>query len=86
MTTTKTSIPEVFDRFAAYYDASTGEWGALHIVLADGNVKDDDVWYCIADATTEGDAEGADLGRILLTMSRTQRRKLSAMVYAARRG
>jgi hypothetical protein len=71
----KPTIPEVIDRFRAYHDANI-TWGSLHIVLDDGNVRDDDVTFCIEWAREHDDAEGESLGRILLQMSKTQRKKL----------
>lgn len=65
--------PELVERFAAYYEATQHGWGALHIVLSDGNVRDRDVDFCIEFAEERGDVEGAALGRILFGMSRTQR-------------
>jgi hypothetical protein len=78
----KPTIPEVFDRFAAYYRKNP-VWGSLHIVLDDGNVRDEDVQFCIDRAESNGDSEGAELGRILLRMSKTQRKKLPDMVWQA---
>lgn len=75
--TTRPTLPEVASQFAAYYAApGNGAWGSLHIVLSDGNVGDDCVQFCIDHAQEIGDAEGERLGRILLTMSKAQRRKL----------
>jgi hypothetical protein len=76
----KPTIPEVIDRFVPYYRQHPA-WGSLHIVLDDGNVGDDDVRYCIAHAEERGDVEGADLARVLLQMSKTQRWKLGDMVH-----
>jgi hypothetical protein len=78
---TKPTIPEVIDRFAAYYRRpGNGAWGSLHVVLDDGNVEDQFVRFCINVALEEGDIEGAALGEILLTMSKTQRAKLPALI------
>lgn len=74
----KPTIPEVLDRFAAYYHYHDGWWRSLHLVLDDGNVDDDSVRFCIQVAEEKGDSEGAALGRILLQMSKTQRTKLGA--------
>lgn len=72
----KPTIPEVVDRFRTYHEAHPA-WGALHIVLEDGNVADCYVFYCAERAEEVGDEEGAALARILLQMSKTQRRKLA---------
>lgn len=74
----KPTIPEVRERFAAYH-AKHLAWGSLHIVLEDWNVKDRSVQVCIEYAEEHGDEEGAELARILLTMSKTQRKKLSTV-------
>jgi hypothetical protein len=72
---TKPTIPEVRDRFVAYHKKHLA-WGALHIVLDDGNVENKHVRFCIQSAESEGDTEGLELARILLRMSKTQRLKL----------
>ena len=74
------TIPEVRDRFAAYHRRHP-EWGPLHVAMADGNVSGDDVVFCLHEAEQLGDTEGAELARILLAMSRMQRRKLSRMAH-----
>lgn len=77
----KISIPDVVDQFRAYYrKPGNGGWGSLHIVLDDGNVRDDDVLFCWNWAAERGDADGARLASILMQMSKTQRRKLPAAV------
>jgi hypothetical protein len=78
----KPTIPEVIDRFAAYYlRPGNGAWGSLHIVLDDGNVEDEFVRHCIGFALEDGDTEGIALAEILLTMSKTQRAKLPRLVH-----
>jgi len=79
----KPAIPDVLDDFAAYYRAHPA-WGSLHIVLDDGNVSDGNVAYCIEWAEECGDVEGARLGRVLLTMSRTQRRRIAHVIARGR--
>ena len=74
----KPTVPQVQPIVDAFYAIDgNGVGGVLHIVLDDGNVHDDHVQFCIDRAETEGDARGAALGRVLLSMSRTQRRKLA---------
>lgn len=72
----KPTIPEVIDRFYAYFEAHP-TWGALHIVLDDDNLEDSSVDFCIEWAERHDDTEGAELGRILRRMSRTQRGRIS---------
>ena len=75
--TIRPTLPDVAPQFAAYYAIPGNEaWGSLHIVLDDGNVGDDSVRFCIEYAQSVSDVEGERLARILLTMSKTQRRKL----------
>lgn len=69
------TLPAVLDRFKAYHQTHPG-WGPLHVVLADNNVTDDCVDFCIKEAEDQGDAEGAALARVLRSMSKTQRLKL----------
>jgi len=60
-----------------YYSLPThGRGGNLHIVLDNGNVDDDHINYCIKCANEEGDELGMYIGKILLQMSKTQRRKI----------
>lgn len=68
--------PEMIERLRAYHEKHI-VWGSLHIVMDDFNVDDDHVRWCIAQAQREGDIEGAELGRALLTQSRSQRLKLA---------
>lgn len=73
----KPRIPELLARFMAYRRLpGNNAWGSLHVVLDDGNTQNHVVDGCIEDAVARGDHEGAQLGRILRLMSRTQRRKL----------
>lgn len=74
----KPSIPSVLGRFRAYHEKHL-VWGALHIVLDDGNIGDDSVQFCLDFAVESGDTDGAALARILLSMSKTQRKKLGRM-------
>ena len=76
----KPTIPEVIDRFRAYYDRVGWSWGSLHIVLSDGNIEDHFVKWCVTYAVDHGDVEGAELANVLLAMSRTQRLRLPALI------
>jgi hypothetical protein len=76
----KPTIPEVIDRFRAYYRRVGWSWGSLHIVLSDDNVEDHFVQWCIGYAEENDDPEGAELARVLLTMSKTQRLNLGDKV------
>jgi len=77
----KPTIPQVLPAFVAYREiAGNGCWGSLHIVLEDNNVEDHSVRFCIEWAEEHDDMEGADLARLLLKMSRSQRSRLSSKV------
>ncbi len=75
MSLEKPSIPEVLDLFVAYLRRNPS-WGRLHAVLEDGNVSDAAVRSAIDDANSSGDKECAELGRILLSMTKSQRVRL----------
>lgn len=79
----KPSIPDVLPRFVAYYRDHPA-WGALHVVLDDGNVEDVFVRGCAEYAREQADVEGEALADILLRMSRTQRGKISRLARPAR--
>ncbi len=73
-----TITPELIQRINAYARTPQGGGGgALHIVLADENVRDSDVQWCIEQAQREGDTEGEALARILRAMSRSQRLRIA---------
>jgi len=79
----KPNIPDVLDRFVDYYSKPENNvWGSLHIVLDDLNVGDDSVRWVIEHAREHGDEDGVRLGEILLTMSKTQRKRLPVVVEA----
>jgi len=89
MTSPKPTLPEVIERFEAYYaKPGNGAWGSLHVVLDDHNLEDVCVRGCIEFAEERGDSDGAELARLLLRMSRTQRGKINKMIRirALRRG
>lgn len=80
---TKLTIPDVIERFADYFSQpQNGAWGSLHNVLDDGNVSDSNVNFCLDRALDRGDYEGAELAKLLLEMSKTQRLKLPSAVDA----
>lgn len=74
----KPTVPSVIDEFKRYH-ARECAWGALHIVLDDGNVRDGDVAFCAEYAREVGDTEAARLAETLLAMSKTQRLKIAAI-------
>lgn len=78
----KPTVPEVMSLVKAYY-AKPGNsvGGNLHIVLDDGNIKDDHIRFCLEQCHREKDRDGEDLALLLLKMSKTQRKKLYAGKY-----
>ena len=68
-----------YEIFRMYHEMpENGAWGNLHIVLDDGNIRDDDINFCISKAIEEKDYLGAALGYLLLSMTKTQRLKVRA--------
>lgn len=72
------TVPDVLPRVKAYVNQpGNGVGGRLHIILDDGNVQDHDVQWCIDNALEVGDVEAAEIGRLLLSMTKTQRLKIA---------
>ena len=68
---------EVLQLAKEYYAKDgNGVGGNLHIVLDDGNIKDHHVEFCIKRALDDGDTDGVTLGKEILKLSATQRKKL----------
>ncbi|QEM41127.1 hypothetical protein HYP85_gp030 [Pseudomonas phage Zuri] len=67
---------QVKDRLVAY-NQKHPSWGSLHIIMADYNVNESDVLFCLNSAHERQDREGYWLALELLKMSRTQRNKLA---------
>ena len=79
---TKPTIPEVMPLVKAYRDTPGNSVGGnLHIVLDDGNIHDDHIQFCLDQCVERNDKEGEKLCRLLLSMSRTQRKKISRNFY-----
>ena len=80
MQLSRPAVPDVEPLVRAYYALPGNDMGgSLHIVLEDGNVADHHVMSCIDFARERVDEDGMWLARVLLTMSRTQRLKLSRL-------
>lgn len=76
----KLTVPEVAPLVRALYARPGGEAGCcLHVVLDDGNVKDDQVRFCLDEAGRKGHPDCAELASKLLEMSKTQRLKLRSI-------
>jgi len=79
--------PELIGRFASYQEDSTvqgcvhyGEWGSLHIVLADGNTEKSSATFCREWSQKIGDREGEQLAGLMEQMSGSQRGRISRKV------
>jgi hypothetical protein len=68
----KPTVPEVIPRVRAI----GGVGCCLHIVVDDGNVEDHSVKFCLNLAEKAGHADCAEVARLLLRMSKTQRTKV----------
>jgi len=78
----KPTVPEVLPLVKAYYSKpGNGAGGNLHIVLDDGNVTDGDIQFCSDQAQAYADEDGMHLCRLLLQMSKTQRKKLGTFKF-----
>ena len=76
----KPTLPEVIPQIDAYYrKPGNGAGGSLHIVLDDGNVRDQDIQFCLNLARSKSDFDGIAIAEILMLMSKTQRSKLAGM-------
>lgn len=65
------SIRPMLDAYRAKPGNEAG--GALHLVIDDGNVDDDDVRFCVGAARERGDIDGVTLGEALLALPRSAR-------------
>jgi len=88
MSLNKPTIPEVLPLIHRLYSGEDScsrysgcVGGHLHIVLADTNVEDHMVRYCLEEALKDECETCIKLARLLLQMSQTQRVKLSARAY-----
>jgi hypothetical protein len=79
----KPTVPDALPVVLAFLNSpgnSTG--GNLHIVLEDGNLSDKDIQFCIDAAREQNDVAAQGLGRMLLRMSKTQRKKIYLRCHA----
>lgn len=65
---------------AIYRRSSAG--CCLHIVMDDRNLRDGDVDFCIEEATRNSHADCTAVAVVMRVMSKTQRRRFTAMVHA----
>ena len=50
--------------------------GNLHIVLDDGNIGDNDIWYCQEECEKRGDDMGYLIATVLRNFTETEREKM----------
>lgn len=74
------TVPEILPLVWDLYDRSPVGC-CLHIVLDDGNVKDDHVRFCIEQAKEQKCESCLRLAEILLQMSKTQRKVLGSRAF-----
>ena len=79
----KPTVPEIVPLVRALIDAHDG--CCWHNVLADGNVNARDVDDCARRADRRAHPDCIALIKPITAMSRTQRRKLSALAYGGSR-
>lgn len=82
---TKPTIPEVLPLVRDYCAKHGGGGISLHVVLDDCNVEDVFVEGAIEDAQERRDEDAEAIAKLLLRMSKTQRRKIAAKSHLARR-
>ena len=71
------TIPEVMPLVREYYSIpGNSAGGSLHVVLDDGNIGDDSIRFCLCECDKDSDKKGAELCKLLLRMSKTQRKKI----------
>ena len=76
----KPTLPQVVPLIEAYYKKSGNSAGGyLHIFLDDGNIRDQDIQFCLNLARSKSDFDGIAIAEILMLMSKTQRSKLAGM-------
>lgn len=72
----KATVPEVHERIRQYLknmNSGCGNYG----LFFNGNYGIDHIEFCIQRCVDESDTEGEEIGKVLLTMSKTQRKKLT---------
>jgi hypothetical protein len=71
------SVTEIIKTIHSYTEKEGNNVGGhLYMVLSNKNIRNCDIEYCIKQAEINGDTEGANLGKSLLRLSKTQRLKV----------
>ncbi len=68
-------VPDVMPLVWAYY-VKHAAGGHCHIALDDGNLDDDSLKFCLRECEYAGDENGAAIMKLMLQMTRTQRRHI----------
>ena len=77
----KPTIPEVIPLIREYYEIpGNGAGGNLHIVLDDGNIESGHIEFCKSQCVDKSDDMGLVICNLLLRMSKTQRKKIFAII------
>lgn len=77
MSDKKLTITVVLPIINAYVaKKGNGVGGNLYIVLSNKNILDEHIEFCLNQAEEKNDADGVNLARVLLKLSKTQRLKL----------
>lgn len=69
--------PLIFD-FIKFYreDLENPMGGILHIAIDDGNMTDDDIWFCQEEAKKQGDSFGYFLATLLRCFTEEEREEM----------
>lgn len=75
-------VPDVMPLVRAYFaKPGNGAGGNLHVALDDGNLDNGSLQFCLSECEREHDYDGATIMRLMLQMTRTQRRHICEKVY-----
>lgn len=73
----KHRVPDVVKIVREYFEKpGNSVGGSLHAVFEDSNLDDGSMQWCLNWALEKGDEDGANLARILLECSQSQRRRI----------
>jgi hypothetical protein len=73
----KITAPEIIKKSIHYYSLDgNSSGGNLHIVLDDGNIENSSIEFCMKKCIENNDLLGLELCQMLLSASKTQRKKI----------
>jgi hypothetical protein len=71
------TVSELINKALIYHHLpGNGVGGNLHIILDDGNIKNNHIQYCLEISKEKNDKLGIELCELLLKATKTQRQKL----------